>query len=194
MSGPSGNNNKKGPSQGISERRQLTADEEKVYGVKHLDRITSSGPAFRHEKISKPITSKSSIQQQKIGNVLTELRISQRLRMPTEEVGKQFEILLQNINSLLDQRKLADKLAGEINVAKAVKAEREKKGRAERGEPEPGDEDGEGGAGAGDGEIKMEDGGREKSAAPSIRAGSVHKRSASVMSGVSDKSTKRQKK
>jgi DNA methyltransferase 1-associated protein 1 len=194
ISGPSGNNNKKGPSQGISERRQLTADEEKVYGVKHLDRITSSGPAFRHEKISKPITSKSSIQQQKIGNVLTELRISQRLRMPTEEVGKQFEILLQNINGLLDQRKLADKLAGEINVAKAVKAEREKKGRAERGEPEPGDEGGEGGAGAGDGEIKMEDGGREKSAAPSIRAGSVHKRSASVMSGVSDKSTKRHKK
>jgi DNA methyltransferase 1-associated protein 1 len=116
--------------------------------------------------------------------------------MPTEEVGKQFEILLQNINVLLDQRKLADKLAGEINIAKAVKAEKEKKERAERGEPEPGDEDGEGGVGAGlgDGEIKMEDGGREKSAAPSIRAGSVHKRSASVMSGVSDKSTKRQKK
>lgn len=196
ISGPSGSNNKKGPSQGISERRQLTADEEKMYGVKHLDRITSSGPAFRHEKITKPITSKSSIQQQKIANVLTELRISQRLRMPTEEVGKQFEILLQNINVLLDQRKLADKLAGEINIAKAVKAEKEKKERAERGEPEPGDEDGEGGAGAGlgDGEIKMEDGGREKSAAPSIRAGSVHKRSASVMSGVSDKSTKRQKK
>ncbi|KAE9378004.1 hypothetical protein N431DRAFT_329039 [Stipitochalara longipes BDJ] len=192
ISGPSGSNTKKGPSQGISERRQLTADEEKMYGVKHLDRITSSGPAFRHEKISKPITSKSSIQQQKIANVLTELRISQRLRMPTEEVGKQFEILLQNINVLLDQRKLADKLTGEINIAKAVKAEREKKERAERGEPEPGDEDGEGVTG--DGEIKTEDGGREKSAAPSIRAGSVHKRSASVMSGVSDKSTKRQKK
>ncbi|PMD44250.1 hypothetical protein L207DRAFT_509004 [Hyaloscypha variabilis F] len=192
ISGPSGSNNKKGPSQGISERRQLTADEEKMYGVKHLDRITSSGPAFRHEKISKPITSKSSIQQQKIANVLTELRISQRLRMPTEEVGKQFEILLQNINVLLDQRKLADKLTGEINVAKALKAEREKKERAERGEPEPGDEDGEGAAG--DGEIKTEDGAREKSAAPSVRAGSVHKRSASVMSGVSDKSTKRQRK
>lgn len=192
ISGPSGSNNKKGPSQGISERRQLTAEEERMYGVKHLDRITSSGPAFRHEKISKPITSKSSIQQQKIANVLTELRISQRLRMPTEEVGKQFEILLQNINALLDQRKLADKLTGEINVAKAVKAEREKKERAERGEPEPADEDGE--AQVGDGEIKMEDGVREKSAAPSIRAGSVHKRSASVMSGVSDKSTKRQKK
>jgi DNA methyltransferase 1-associated protein 1 len=195
ISGPSGvNNNKKGPSQGISERRQLTAEEEKMYGVKHIDRITSSGPAFRHEKISKPITSKSSIQQQKIANVLTELRISQRLRMPTEEVGKQFEILLQNINALLDQRKLADKLTGEINVAKAVKAEREKKERAERGEPRPGDEDGEAEAEIGDGEIKVEDGVREKSAAPSIRAGSVHKRSASVLSGVSDKSTKRQKK
>jgi DNA methyltransferase 1-associated protein 1 len=192
ISGPSGSNNKKGPTQGISERRQLTAEEEKMYGVKHLDRITSSGPAFRHEKISKPITSKSSIQQQKIANVLTELRISQRLRMPTEEVGKQFEILLQNINALLDQRKLADKLTGEINVAKAVKAEREKKERAERGEPEPGDEDGE--AQVADEEIKMEEGVREKSAAPSIRAGSAHKRSASVLSGVSDKSTKRQKK
>lgn len=195
MSGPSGSNNKKGPSQGISERRQLTAEEEKMYGVKHIDRITSSGPAFRHEKISKPITSKSSIQQQKIANVLTELRISQRLRMPTEEVGKQFEILLQNINVLLDQRKLADKLTGEINLAKAVKAEREKKERAERGEPEPSDAGGgDDGAEPGDGEIKMEDGAREKSAAPSTRAASVHKRSVSVMSGASEQSTKRQKK
>ena len=192
ISGPSGSNNKKGPSQGVSERRQLTADEEKMYGVKHLDRITSSGPAFRHEKITKPITSKSSIQQQKINNVLNELRISTRLRMPTEEVGKQFDILLQNINVLLDQRKLADKLTGEINIAKGLKAEREKKERAERGEPEPADAGSEGAAG--DGEIKMEDSGREKSAAPSIRAGSVHKRSASVLSGISDKSTKRQKK
>lgn len=183
ISGPSGSNNKKGPSQGISERRQLTADEERVYGVRHFDRISSSGPAFRHERISKPITSKSSIQQQKIANVLTELRISQRLRMPTEEVGKQFEILLQNINALLDLRKTADKLAGEINVANAVKAEREKKERAARGEPEPADEgDSADNAELGAGEIKLEDGGREKSAAPSIRAGSVHKRSASVMS------------
>ena len=45
-----------------------------------------------------------------------------------------------------------------------------------------------------DGGVKMEDGGREMSVSRSVRGGSVHKRSASVLSSVSDKSTKRQKK
>lgn len=191
ISGPSTANNKKGSSQGPSERRQLTEEEERTYGVSHHERLTASGPAYRHEKISKPITSKSSIQQQKIANVLTELEIPGRLIMPTADVGEVFESLLQSINALLEARKVADKLTGEINLAKAQKAERDKKERSERGEPEPGDEDGDTN---GDGNVKVEEGTREKSATPGARDGGVHKRSASVLSAVSDKSTKRQKK
>ncbi|EHL00043.1 putative SWR1-complex protein 4 [Glarea lozoyensis 74030] len=135
ISGPSGLNNKKGSSQNPTERRQLTEEEERIYGVSRHDRIGTSGPAFRQEKILKPLQSKSAVQQQKITNVLNELGIpysaSTRLIMPTAEVGEGFDALLHN------------KLQGEIATAKAVRAERE---RVER-------ERGEGGA-----EVKREEG------------------------------------
>lgn len=184
ISGPSGL--KKGSVAGQNERRQLTPQEEETYGVVHFDRISTSGPSFRHDKITKPLTSKSSIQQQKINNVLTELGIPGRLRMPTAAVGTAYEVLLQGVNMMLDQRKVLDKLQGEINMAKALKEERERKERAERGEPEPAGE----ASAEGDKEVKVEE--REKSAVPSVIG--AHKRSASVLSTVSDKSSKRQKK
>lgn len=170
--------NKKGPQAASNERRKLTDEEERVYGVSHHDRLPG-GPQFRHEKIQKPITSKSSVQQQKINNVLAELEVPIRLVMPTADVGVQFELLLGSINTLLDSRKVADKLTSEIALAteqKRLREEKEKEGKE-----------------AGGAEVKVEEE-REKSAAPSLRAGSVRKRSASVLSTVSDKSTKRQKK
>lgn len=189
ISGPSGSNNKKGSSQGPSERRQLTEEEEQIYGVSHHERIGASGPAFRHEKISKPMSSKSVAQQSKIANVLLELQIPSRLIMPTIEVGEAYENLLVSINMLLDARKLSDKLDGEIKFARGQKAEREKAARLERGEPIEGDQD-----------VKEE---RQQSVARSVRGGSVsrsvrggsqqHKRSASVLSVASDKSNKKQK-
>jgi DNA methyltransferase 1-associated protein 1 len=213
ISGPSGSAVKKG-GQGPAERRQLTEEEERTYGVSHpTDRITS-GPFFRYEKLSKPVSLKSTAQQAKITNTLNELGLPPRLIMPTAETGASYEILLESIVKMLQFRAVSEKLAGEIAVAKAQKAEREKRDRAARGEPEPEPEpepeaetaneeaqpDGEAGSAAagqegtdGDGDVKMEDE-REKSAAPSARGASVHKRSASVLSTVSDKSTKRQKK
>lgn len=198
ISGPSGgaSNNKKGPSQSL-ERRQLTAEEEAMYGVKRFERITTSGPSFRHERIKKPMTSKSAVQQAKITNILTELQVPPNLTMPTAAMGEAFENLLNGINTLLDQRKLLDKLQGELNTVLALKAERERRERAERGEPEPETEgDGEAEPEAGEAEkgVKVEEETREKSAAPSLKSGGGHKRSASVMSTVSDKSAKRQKK
>ena len=197
ISGPSTVNNKKGSVAGPSERRQLTEEEERVYGVSHHERIGTSGPAFRHEKINRPINTKSSVQQTKLLNTLNELEIPARLIMPTADVGAVFEGLLQSISVMLEARKVADKLSGEIGLLKAQIAERDKKARAERGEPEPepegedaGEQDGEGE----DDDAKVEEGEKEKSAAPSTRGGSMHKRSASVLSTVSDKSTKRQKK
>ncbi|KFY40496.1 hypothetical protein V495_05412, partial [Pseudogymnoascus sp. VKM F-4514 (FW-929)] len=134
----------------------------------------------------------------RITNVLTELEIPPRLVMPTLEVGTAFEALLGSINVLLDTRKASDKLDGEIKLAEAQKAEREKKeGKKKEGEEaekEAGDGEKET-----EGEIKTEGGEKERSVSVA-RAGSVqaqqaaHKRSASVLSQVSDKSTKRQKK
>ncbi|KAG4431388.1 hypothetical protein IFR05_013130 [Cadophora sp. M221] len=218
ISGPSGgnapnttNNNKKGPAQTQSDRRQLTSEEEAMYGVKRFERITTSGPSFRHEKIKKPIISKSQTQQQKINNVLVELGVPNNIFMPTFAVGEAFDNLLAGVNLLLDQKKHMDKLQGELNTALNIKAEREKRERAERGEPEP-EPEAEAEAGAepaaeaekstaekaeqpsGEQAVKVEEE-REKSSAPSIRGVSgAHKRSASVLSAVSDKDTKRQKK
>ncbi|KAF4636240.1 hypothetical protein G7Y89_g1849 [Cudoniella acicularis] len=186
ISGPSGSTNKKG-AQNPTERRQLTEEEERMYGVSHHERLGTNGPAFRHERISKPLLSKSAVQQGKITSVLNELEIPTRLIMPTAEVGEAYDALLQSINVLLESRKLADKLAGELALARSVKAERERMAK-----PEQGEASNDAGGGGADSEIEREE--REKSAAPSIRGGSVHKRSASVLSSVSDKSTKRQKK
>jgi DNA methyltransferase 1-associated protein 1 len=207
LNGPSAAN-KKGPS--ASERRKLSPEEESLYGVSHHERLTG-GPSFRHDRVTRQITNKSAVQATKITNTLTELEVPTRLIMPTAEVTAQYELLLASINTLLDTKKVADKLDAEIKLAEAQKAEREKRERKEKGEPEEeanGDTNGDVDADAdaemadadgeeGDDEVKMEQSEKEKSAAPSTRtagSASLHKRSASVLSQVSDKSTKRQKK
>jgi DNA methyltransferase 1-associated protein 1 len=135
---------------------------------------------------------KSTSQQQKITNTLNELGIPSRLIMPTADVGVAWGNLLDGIAKVLDVKKAVDKASGELALAKTLKAEKEKKDRMARGEPDPEDVDGAGEDG-GDADVKMEDADRG-SAAPSARGGSAHKRSASVLSSVSDKSNKRQKK
>lgn len=212
--GPSATSNKKGATQGPAERRQLSEEEERTYGIVHpTDRITS-GPVFRYEKLAKPVSLKSTAQQAKITNTLNELGLPPRLIMPTVDTGVVYEGLIDSIMKMLQYRAVSDKLAGEIAVVKAQKAEREKRERAARGEPEPeaeGEAEGEAGASpdgaaavaadagaredqGGEGEVKLEDGEGQKNAVPGAPSGSVHKRSASVLSTVSDKSAKRQKK
>lgn len=201
-----GPSNKKGP--GPLERRKLSEEEERTYGISHHERLTS-GPIFRHDKTQRLITTKTATQQVKITNLLSALELPEkRLIMPTASVVKQFEELLSSIFVYLDAKKVVDKLDDSIKVEMAKKAEREKRERKDRGEPEP---EGSGKAGEKDAEMpdadadpdmegseehKVKHETREKSAsaAPSARAASVHKRSASVLSQVSDKSTKRQKK
>jgi DNA methyltransferase 1-associated protein 1 len=191
ISGPS-NPSRKGTVTGQPERRELTKEEEKMYGVSQPTEKLS-GPSFRADRLNKPITNKSAIMQTKITNMLNELELPGRLIMPTAAVGQEWEALVTSIQKLLDLKKTVEKLDGELQMAKALKAEQEKKARAARGEPDPEDEDHD---------VKMESD-REKSVPRSVRGGSVarssrggsvHKRSASVLSAVSDKSTKRQKK
>ncbi|KAH7148724.1 SWR1-complex protein 4 [Dactylonectria macrodidyma] len=157
------------------ERRKLTTQEELVYGVTHHDRL-GSGPTFRTEKINKLFSHKSNQQQMRITNALNELDVPNKLAMPTAATTHQYELLLGAVNSLLDARKVSDKIDAEIKVEQAKKAEREKV----LAPPEPVPEK----------KPEGENGEADKTGRP----GSSHKRSASVLSGASDKSSKRQKK
>lgn len=111
--------------QQLPERRKLTSQEEAVYGVTHHDRL-GSGPTFRTEKINKLFSHKSNQQQLRINNTLNELDVPAKLAMPTAATTLQYEQLLAAVNSLLDARKVSDKLDAEIKVEEAKRAEREK--------------------------------------------------------------------
>ncbi|KAF7551007.1 hypothetical protein G7Z17_g5352 [Cylindrodendrum hubeiense] len=214
------------------ERRKLTTQEEVLYGVTHHDRL-GSGPTFRTEKINKLFSHKSNQQQLRITNALNELDVPNKLAMPTAATTHQYELLLGAVNSLLDARKVSDKIDAEIKVEQAKKAEREKA----LGLPDSGSEkkeekkDGEGDDKALEAANASKDnseGDETATANPASEAAtkdaadtaptndaseasskseeangeadkngrpeSSHKRSASVLSGASDKSTKRQKK
>ncbi|WQF89015.1 Putative SWR1-complex protein 4/DNA methyltransferase 1-associated protein [Colletotrichum destructivum] len=119
---------KKGQQQ--QERRKLSEAEMHVYGVTHHDRL-SSGPTFRYERINKLFTHKSNQQQLRIMNTLNELDIPPRLVMPTAPVTSQYELLLGAVNSLLDARKVTDKIDAEIKIELAKKMEREKTNQPE---------------------------------------------------------------
>ncbi|KAI1428614.1 hypothetical protein F5Y12DRAFT_675047 [Xylaria sp. FL1777] len=107
------------------ERKKLTEQEEKIYGVSHHDRLPS-GPTFRYERINKILTTKSNAQHQRITNTLAELDIPSRLNMPTRSVVEGMEKLLNSISVLLEIRKLNDKIDAEIRLEHAKKAERNK--------------------------------------------------------------------
>ncbi|KAG8677140.1 swr complex subunit [Fusarium poae] len=236
---PAAANNKKGQQQ-QQERRKLTTQEELLYGVTHHDRL-GSGPTFRTEKINKLFSHKSNQQQMRITNVLNELDVPNKLIMPTAATTHQYEQLLAAVNSLLDARKVSDKLDQEIKTEQAKKAERQKAMAPPESEStEENDktdqekkegDDAEVPAAAatatvetskeetnGDTTSAAEDASKDASetAAPTSEApeapsketeqntadkderpsssGAPHKRSASVLSSVSDKSNKRQKK
>ncbi|PGH36291.1 DNA methyltransferase 1-associated protein 1 [[Emmonsia] crescens] len=238
--------------------KTLTPAEEAKYGVTHHDRLTS-GVQFRNDKAQKLTQAKSNIQSQKLAAALTELSIPPRLVMPTEKVCKEFEKLIYSVNLLLDVRKFAEKVEGEIRVLEAAKQDRERKEKERLEEEEANSKAGGDSAGAGQGNENDKERGKgkegaggegvsvgedRKAAAARTTAGDAtttndteapatkrhdearvikteadegskearaegagagagtgtagsgrsHKRSASVLSAVSDKSTKRQRK
>jgi DNA methyltransferase 1-associated protein 1 len=212
------------------ERKKLTEQEEIIYGVTHHERL-GSGPTFRTEKINKLFSHKSNQQQLRITNTLNELDVPAKLAMPTAATTHAFEQLLASVNSLLDARKVTDKIDAEIKLELAKKAEREKaSGHQQSEKSEDADGDAKDDATAADEPSKEDDEDAAEEAdpaddekddddeneAPSDEAeaqqsveqdddnadeekgsrleGTAHKRSASVLSSVSDKSAKRQKK
>ncbi|KAA6410317.1 MAG: DNA methyltransferase 1-associated DMAP1 [Lasallia pustulata] len=99
-------------------QRQLTPREELKFGVSHHERLTS-GVQFRHERITKLAQAKSNVQATKISAALAELQIPARLVMPTAKVVAEYERLIGCIHTLLDVRKVAEKVEGEIRVMRA---------------------------------------------------------------------------
>ncbi|KAH6652804.1 SWR1-complex protein 4 [Truncatella angustata] len=193
---------KKGAIAQPQERRKLTEQEEQIYGVvTTVDRL-SSGPTFRYEKINKILTTKSNAQHQRITNTLAELDVPSRLNMPTKDVVDQMERLLNNVQTLLDLRKISDKLDGEIKVEQAKKAERDKTNPPTQPKSKTAGEDtaatsaAAASGDAGEAEEKAAEVKRESAEdkAPRPTSSGGRKRSASEISGVSDQSSKRQKK
>ncbi|EAW10204.1 SANT/Myb-like DNA-binding domain-containing protein [Aspergillus clavatus NRRL 1] len=196
--------------------KTLTAAEEARYGVQHHDRL-APGVQFRSDRAQKLTQAKSNVQSQKLAAALAELEIPPRLVMPTERVCKEFERLIHSVNLLLDARKVSEKVESEIRVLESAREERERKTKEskEKEKPEVKAEESEETAGGENahaassmGSIKTSGSGDEKTgpaaetgqqgadadAGDPEHEGAPHKRSASVLSNGSDKSTKRQKK
>lgn len=185
MSGQGGAGKRSG---GGSERRKLTDEEERIYGVTHHDRLTH-GSVIRSEKAVKAMNGKSATHAQKVHQILSELELPLRLNMPTQRVVSEFDVLISRINLLLDARKISDKLDAEILLARKQKAEREE----EREREATGGVEMRGGGL--DSETALQDGetrGENGEGGDALRTS--NKRSASVMSAISESSTKRQKK
>ena len=111
--------------------RQLSAREEQKYGVSHPNERLTGGVQFRHERITKAGQAKSGVQTSRIAAALTELKIPPRLTMPTAKVVTEYEKLIEGIKTLLEVRKLSEKLDGEIKVWQAQKEQQEAKDRGE---------------------------------------------------------------
>lgn len=117
---------KKGSMSGPSSQRQLTPREEAKYGVTHHERLTS-GVQLRQYRIEKLMQAKSQAQSKKLDEALRELQIPHKAVMPTMKVCNEYERLVQNLNILLDVRKVSEKVENEIKVLKAQKEYRQKK-------------------------------------------------------------------
>lgn len=129
-----GSSIKKSSVSSSSAQRQLTPREEIKFGVSHHERLTS-GVQFRHERITKLAQAKSNVQATKISAALAELQIPARLVMPTTKVVAEYERLIGSIHTLLDVRKVGEKVEGEIRVLRAQKETVESK---ENGDVEEG--------------------------------------------------------
>ncbi|KAL4798896.1 hypothetical protein BDV19DRAFT_340416 [Aspergillus venezuelensis] len=195
--------------------RTLTPAEEARYGVQHHDRL-APGVQFRSDRAQKLTQAKSHVQTQKLASALAELEVPLRLVMPTERVVKDFEKLIHSVNLLLDARKVAEKVESEIRVLESAREERERKSREaqQKDKPEvkseqqddagiPPAAEAEGAASSG--QTGNEDQGKSGEGAPAVsvdnpgpaageQEGVSQKRSASVLSNGSDKSSKRQRK
>lgn len=119
--------------------KSLSKAEEERYGVSHPTERLASGVSFRHEKINRVTTAKSQVQTQKLIAALAELQIPARLSMPTENVCKEFERLVSQLQLLLDARKTLTRVSEEVKTLEEMRRQR-------LGEPAPSELQNSGGA------------------------------------------------
>ena len=125
--------NKKGSVSLPPTQRHLSSREEAKFGITHHERLTS-GVQFRSARIDKLVLAKSAAQSTKLQEALTELGIPHKAVMPTAKVCAEYERLIQGVQTLLDVRKVSEKVESEIRVLQAQKRERERREAGE--EPE----------------------------------------------------------
>ena len=78
-----------------------------------------SGVTFASDKLSKPRVAKSTIQTEKIGQILQAVGVPDLIPLATPPVIEQFEVIMQKVQQILDLRKLADKEEQEIKTREA---------------------------------------------------------------------------
>ena len=133
--------------------RQLSARDEAKYGIVHHERL-SSGVVFRQTRIEKLVLAKSAAQNQKLQEGLAELGIPARAVMPTGRVCAEYERVVAGIQTLLDARKVSEKIANETRI---LRAQREVREQQEKGQGADGQDKGYGirdGAEKGSGESE----------------------------------------
>ncbi|GAB7348037.1 hypothetical protein MBLNU459_g6074t1 [Dothideomycetes sp. NU459] len=100
--------------------RALSPHSNARYFVTTHDRL-SSGVSFASDKLHKARTAKSTVQTERIAEVLSFVRIPEIIPLPTQRVIDEFDDLMKKVQTLLDMRKLAEKEEGEIKVKMAEK-------------------------------------------------------------------------
>jgi DNA methyltransferase 1-associated protein 1 len=121
---------KRGSISGPSHQRQLSRSEELKYGVTHHDRLTS-GVQLRQYRIEKLMQAKSQAQSKKLDEALRELQVPHKAVMPTTKVCTEYERLVASISTLLEIRKVSEKVENEIKVLRQQQEHRERKENGE---------------------------------------------------------------
>ncbi|KAK9471669.1 uncharacterized protein V1510DRAFT_419299 [Dipodascopsis tothii] len=98
--------------------KRVPPGQEDAYGVSFHDKLVP-GVFLRSTRIS---TLKPAIQS-KVAGVMAELGIAPKLAMPTSKTCERYEAIQQAVATLLEAKKQADKLDGEIRVLRARKGE-----------------------------------------------------------------------
>lgn len=126
-----GGADKRASASGEHGRRQLNARDESRFGVIHPNERLTGGVQFRNERVTKAVQGKSHAKTEKIAAALTELKMPPKLVMPTAKVVTEYESLIEKIKTLVEVRRVSDKLESEIKV---FKAQREMQAAKDRGE------------------------------------------------------------
>jgi DNA methyltransferase 1-associated protein 1 len=95
--------------------RKLTAEEEANYGVSYLEKSTS-GVKLRSVM---PVSTVKGATAMKVSQALTQLGIAPRLTLPTAKTVAKYDQLQATVGTLLDSRKVLEKLEQEVRVTRA---------------------------------------------------------------------------